>query len=379
MVTIIGVGESKFGHRLEGSAREISFEAFAEAMNDAKLLSKDIDCLLVSSSSIPGAEVEKGNAGLLATYFGTIPKPAFNVEASCASGSVGVRVAWSLIESGLHDVVAVVGYQKIGPPSSVKGGINDMMWEVPLGADHSVFFSLYSSTYMRVHGATETDLNSVTVKNRKHGSFNEKVAFKEPVTMDQIQRSPYSIPPVRKLTVADETEGSACLILCSDEKARGLTDTPISIKGIGMGAGSRSLAGRDSLMSLSALENASRDAFRMAKMERKDIDIAEVHDMCPILETLSYESSGLVAKGQAAKQVYDGQMEIGGTLPSNLDGGMQSYGHLPGVNGIQMIGGLAKQLRGDERKNIQARGAETAVAINLGGAASYATTTILAR
>ena len=49
-VAIIGVGQSAFVRGYPGSIRELAFEAFREAMEDAKLEAKDIDASIVASA-----------------------------------------------------------------------------------------------------------------------------------------------------------------------------------------------------------------------------------------------------------------------------------------------------------------------------------------
>lgn len=377
-VAIVGVGLSKFASQLKGSAREIAFESFSEAMQDAGLSARDVDCLIVSSSSLPGVEVEQSPAGLLASHFGTLPNPAFNVDAACCSSSVGMSIAQGFIESGMHDVIAIVGYQKIGPKLPRTGSINDVMWEVPVGGHHLVYFSMYSSEYMRQYHLDEDYLNKVTVKNRKYGTYNDRTAFNQTVSLDEVKNSPYLVEPIRSYTKADETEGAACFIVCSQDRARSLSDTPIWVAGLGMGTCSRSFASRESLSSIGSTVEASRQAFKRAKLNPNDIDVAAIHDVYPIQEILAYEDTGLTARGQAAKMLSEGQMDTGGKVPSNLDGGFQSFGHLPAANGAQQIVGLVKQLRGEAGKS-QENGAETALAMNYGGAGGYATVSILKR
>ena len=49
-VAIIGVGQSAFVRGFPGSIRELAYEGFKEAMQDAKLEVKDIDASLIASA-----------------------------------------------------------------------------------------------------------------------------------------------------------------------------------------------------------------------------------------------------------------------------------------------------------------------------------------
>src|SRR2546425_5766655 len=109
-VGIIGVGHSRFGKRSDASLRELAFEAYREALDDAEIDTSDIDASLVCSAT--HYDKQRSPAGVVAEYLGLNPQPTFNVEAACASSAVGLRTGWALVSSKLHDVMAVVGGEK---------------------------------------------------------------------------------------------------------------------------------------------------------------------------------------------------------------------------------------------------------------------------
>ncbi|TMI54500.1 acetyl-CoA acetyltransferase, partial [Candidatus Bathyarchaeota archaeon] len=104
-IGIIGVGHSKFGKRSDASLRELAFEAYSSALDDADIESSEIDGSVVCSAT--HYDKQRSPAGVVAEYLGLNPQPTFNVEAACASSAVGLRTAWALISSKLHDVMAV--------------------------------------------------------------------------------------------------------------------------------------------------------------------------------------------------------------------------------------------------------------------------------
>src|SRR6266545_7956889 len=115
-IGIIGIGHSKFGKRSDASLRELAFEAYSDALDDAEIESSVIDGSVVCSAT--HYDKQRSPAGVVAEYLGLNPKPTFNVEAACASSAVGLRTAWSLVSARLHDVLAVVGVQKMTELSS---------------------------------------------------------------------------------------------------------------------------------------------------------------------------------------------------------------------------------------------------------------------
>ena len=115
-VAIIGVGQSAFVRSYPGSIRELAFEGFKEAMQDAQMSPKDVEASVICSA--PEYDKQRSPAGVFAEYLGLNPQPTFYVESLCSSSSMGVKLAYSLVKSGLHDSVAVIGFQKMSEISS---------------------------------------------------------------------------------------------------------------------------------------------------------------------------------------------------------------------------------------------------------------------
>jgi len=117
-VGIIGVGQSKFVRAYPGSVRELVFEGFKEAMEDAKVTTKDIDATIVCSA--PEYDKQRSPSGVFAEYLGLNPQPTFYVESLCSSSTTGLRLAYSLVKSGLHDMVMVLGFHKMSEISAAE-------------------------------------------------------------------------------------------------------------------------------------------------------------------------------------------------------------------------------------------------------------------
>ena len=117
-VAIIGVGQSHFVRSYPGSIRELVFEGFREAVSDAQITAGDIDASVVCSA--PEYDKQRSPAGILAEYLGLNPQPTFYVETLCSSSSTGLRLAYSMVAAGLHEMVAVLGFQKMSEITSAE-------------------------------------------------------------------------------------------------------------------------------------------------------------------------------------------------------------------------------------------------------------------
>ena len=379
-VAIIGVGHSKFGKRNDASLRELAFEAFSDALDDAEIESSDIDGSVVCSAT--HYDKQRSPAGVVAEYLGLNPKPTFNVEAACASSAVGLRTAWALVSSGLHDVMAVVGVQKMTELSNqeiqeLMGRAGDVMWESPFGTTMPSYYAMYATAHMARYGTTEEDLAAVTVKNRKYGAKNPKAMFQKPVTAEEVLKSRPVSTPLKLFDCCANADGSSCILVANAQKARKITDKPIWIAGLGLASSPMALAGRSGPMtSFEVTKNAAKAAYDMARIKPSDVDVAEVHDSFSITEILNYEDLGFARPGKGAKLLKDGETELGGRIPVNIDGGLLSKGHPVGATGASQITTLVEQLR-KEAGELQVDGARVGLAQNIGGIGMYAAVSIL--
>ncbi len=385
-VAIIGVGQSAFVRGYPGSIKELTFEAFKEALQDAGISTKEIEASIICSA--PEYDKQRSPAGVLAEYLGITPKPTFYLESLCSSSSMGVRVAYSLIASGLHDVVAVIGFQKMSEISSAEsqermGRGADIQWESPFGTMMPAYYAMYARAYMEKYGLTSEDLALVRVKAATYGQINEKAVYRKPVTLDMFSdpESPMSSPVASPLRVGDccaNADGSSCVILANKEKAKALCEKPVWVLGVGAASESVNLAGRDLFTGLSVGISAAEQAYKMAGITPKDIDVAEVHDCFTIAEIMAYENLGFCKPGEAKELIRGKETYKEGSIPVNVDGGLLSKGHPIGATGGSQIRTIVLQLR-NEAGPMQVKDPEIGLVHNIGGVGLYGNVTILGR
>ena len=379
-VGIVGIGHSKFGKRSDASLRELAFESYSAALEDAEIESSTIDGSIDCAAT--HYDKQRSPAGVVAEYLGLNPKPTFNVEAACASSAVGLRNAWALISSGLHDVMAVIGVQKMTELSSeeiqeLMGRAGDVMWESPFGTTMPAYYAMYANAHMAKYGTTEEEMAMVTVKNRKYGSKNPNAMFQKPVAVEDVLKSRLVSAPLKLFDCCANADGAACLLVANSENTKKITDRPIWVTGVGLASSPMSVAGRRGpLTSFEVTKNAAREAYGMAGVKPSDVDLAEVHDSFSITEILNYEDLGFARPGKGSALLKAKETELGGKIPVNVDGGLISKGHPVGATGASQIVTLVKQLR-NEAGDLQVDGAKVGLAHNIGGIGMYAGVTIL--
>jgi acetyl-CoA C-acetyltransferase len=385
-VGIIGVGQSKFVRGYPGSIRELAFEGFSEAMQDAQLSAADIDASIICSA--PEYDKQRSPSGVFAEYLGLIPQPTFYLESLCSSTSMGLRMAYSMVKSGLHDAVAVVGFQKMSEISSAEsqermGRGADIQWESPFGTMMPAYYAMFAQAHMEKFGTTLEDLALVRVKSATYGQVNDKALFRKPVAAEMFTDPEHfmSGPVSSPLRVGDccaNADGSSCLIVASEEKARALGRKPVWILGLGAASASVNMSGRDQFTGLAVAQQASKQAYKMAGVGPKDIDVAEVHDCFTISEVLAYEDLGYAETGEGKELIRSRETYLEGSIPVNVDGGLLSKGHPIGATGGSQIRTIVLELRG-EAGEMQVKDPAIGLVHNIGGVGLYGVVTILGR
>jgi acetyl-CoA C-acetyltransferase len=380
-VAIVGVGQTPFSRSCGMSIRELCFEAFREAMEDINLTPKEIDASIICSA--PEYDKQRSPSGLISEYLGLTPKPTFYAESVCSSSTTGVKVAYSFIKSGLHDVVAVIGFQKMSELSSAEvqermGRGADIQWETPFGSMMPAGYALYAHAHMQKYGTTEEQLAKVRVKSGKYSVLNPLAMFQRVLTLEECLAARVIASPLKLYDCCANADGASCVIMASEEKAKKITDTPVWVAGIGSASDTLSTTNRTNLAGLTCTIEAAKQAYKMAQIEPKDVDVAEVHDCFTIAEIMAYENLGFCEPGEGGKLIEESQTYIGGKIPVNVDGGLLSKGHPIGATGGSQIRTIVLQLQGRAGKT-QVNGAEIGLVHNVGGIGVYGNVIILKR
>ena len=389
-VAVIGVGQSSFVRGYEGSIRELAFEAFREAMQDAGITQRDVDASIFCSA--PEYDKQRSPAGVLAEYLGLIPQPTFYVETVCSSSSTGVKVGYGMVKSGLHDVVVVVGFQKMSEITSAEsqermGRGADIQWEAPFGTMMPAYYALYAQAYMAKNGLTHDDLRDVRLKSATYGTTNERAVYRKGVKAADFDannpEAKMAGPVAWPLRVGDccaNADGSSCIILANKEKARAVSKKPVWVMGIGAASEAVNMAARpDFAKGLSVGYKAAEQAYKMAGVGVQDIKVAEVHDCFTIAEIMAYEGLGFAPMGEGKQLIRGKETYKEGRIPVNVDGGLLSKGHPIGATGGSQMRTIVLQLRG-EAGPMQVPGEpDVGLVHNVGGVGLYGNVTIFGR
>ncbi|ANF22118.1 thiolase domain-containing protein [Thermococcus piezophilus] len=380
---IIGAGMTPVGEHWKLALRDLAVEAVFNAMDDAGI---DKVYSLYVGNMISGPFVEQENLGsLIADWAGLGNIPAVKIEAACASGGAAVQEGVKAVLSGLEDVVAVVGVEKMTdawPNDATRylAYAADAEWELFHGASFVALNALVMRYYMKTHGYTEEDLALFAVNAHTNGAKNPYAMFKRSIKLETVLKSPYIADPLKLFDASPVCDGAAAVIITTPEKAKELgvpKEKWVEVAGMGRAIDTINLANREDLLTLKAAKIAAERAYKMAGVEPKDIDFFEIHDAFTIMAALSLEALGVAKKGDGAKLAREGQIAIDADYPIQTMGGLKARGHPVGATGVYQTVEAVLQLRGEAPNQVP--NAEVGLTQNIGGTGSNITVTVLRR
>jgi acetyl-CoA C-acetyltransferase len=380
-VGIIGIGHGTFGRRSDATVQELAYEPFRDALKDAGISREDIDASVIGS--VPEYHKQRSLPGVVQEYLGLNPKPTWLTEVACASGSAALRTAWMGIKAGVHDIVAVLGVQKMTELSTpeilaLMGRVGEVQWESVFGTTFPAYYAMFAQRHMYEFGTTREHLLEVAVKNHYYGARNPNALFQKEITMEKALASEEVSTPFQVYDCCANADGAACLILASEERAKAITDKVVWMDGVACATASMSVLRRPNLVGLPSAEQAANEAYEMAGVTADDIKVAEVHDCFTVAEIMAYEDLGFCKKGEGGPFISDRQAYIGGKVAVNVDGGLKSKGHPIGATGVSMTYEIARQLRGECGER-QVPDADVGLTHNVGGIGQYCFVQVLRR
>ena len=378
-VAIIGVSQTKFGELWEKSFRDLIVEAGLKAVDDANIEGEDLGAMYVGNMSAGLFVQQEHIASLIADHSGLTPIPCARVEAACASGGLALRNGIMAVASGYHDIVISAGVEKmtdVVDPTPAIATASDQEWEAQQGVTFPSLYAMMAKRHMYEYGTTREQLAMVSVINHKNGAKNPLAQFPMEISVDAVLNSSIVADPLRLLDCSPVSDGAAAVILCPAEDAKKYTDTPIYVKASAQASGTIALHDRKDLTTIDSTVHASRNAYKMAGIGPKDIDLVEVHDCFSINGLLAVEDLGFVEKGKGGIAIEEGMTELDGKIPVNPSGGLKARGHPLGATGIAQAAEIVWQLRGEAGKR-QVDGAQIGMTHNIGGTGGTAAVHIL--
>ncbi len=235
------------------------------------------------------------------------------------------------------------------------------------GGDHSPFMDVYGNEarkHMKEYGSTIEQFAVIASKNHFHSTMNPNAQYQFPVSVEQVLADRMVTWPLTRSMCAPVGDGAASAILCDEKtvKRLGLMSQAVKVRASVLGSGKARDKGEPDIGArLAAI------AYNKADLGPGDIDLAEVHDASAYGELHQTENMGFCKPGEGGILAMSGATRIGGKIPVNTSGGLESRGHPIGASGLGQIHEIVTQLRGKAGAR-QVKGARIGLAENGGGA-----------
>lgn len=373
-VAVVGVGCTKVGELWDKSLKDLVVESATKALNDAGIEKVDVVYVGNAYSQILQSQ---GNLGsLIVDSLGFNGIPAISIEAADSSGSLAFHEAYKAVRLGLANSVLVVGVEKMSDstPEEVAKALmacEDQDYVAFTGVTQAGLHALVLRLYMERFKVKHEDIAMFTVKAHKNSLNNPYAQFKNPLSVEDVLKSPILADPLRLLEYTAIADGSAALVLCSLEEAKKIASKPV-VKVLGSASATDKfyLPERIESLTFNATVKAAKKAFQEAKISINKVDFIETHDNSTIMGVISIEDLGFTKKGEGAAFIAEEE------IPVNTMGGSKGRGHPIGATGVYQLVEAVWQLRGEAGKN-QVKGAKIGLTHILTGIGNLASVNIL--
>jgi acetyl-CoA acetyltransferase len=398
-VVIIGGAMTKFGRHLDRNLKSLVTEAVEGALKDAGIGKEKLQGAWVGNASqgvLQGQESVRGQVVLRSMGIGGIP--VVNVENACASSATALHGARAMVALGEMEVALAVGMEKMyfedrGRVLPAFTGCMDVEMlpllmqafaeqeerirkereargetEKAKSGQRTVFMDVYAMAaraHMEKYGTTQRQLAVIASKNHYHSSLNPLAQYRNEFSVEEVLAAPEVAYPLTRPMCSPIGDGAAALVVCSEEFARKIgAGHAVEVAACMLASGEDPDAEKEE----STLTRLARSAYDRAGVGPEEVDLAEVHDATAFGELYVTEGLRFCPLGEGGPFAEAGHTRLGGRMPVNVSGGLESQGHPIGATGVRQVVELYWHLAGDGRAGKrQVEGARVGLAQNAGG------------
>ncbi|MEX0666452.1 MAG: lipid-transfer protein [Acidimicrobiia bacterium] len=342
---IVGIGATEFSKESGRSDLKLAIEACEAAIADAGLKPSQVDGMVTfTQDTNPEIEIAKSLGVGELSFFSRIHHGG---GAACGT----IQQAVLAVNAGVADYV--VCYRAFNERSGHRfgTGVQDRQPAATADTAHFSWYSphglltpaqwvaMFAARYLHEYGATSEDFGRIAVADRKHAAKNPKAWFYEkPITLEDHQESRWIVEPLHLLDCCQESDGGQALVVTTPERARDLKGVPAIVRSAAQGAGENqdmmTSYYRPSITGLPEMGLIARQLWNTTGLGPDDMQAAIIYDHFTPLALPQLEEFGFCGRGEAKDFIADGNIELGGRLPINTNGGQLGEAYIHGMNGI---------------------------------------------
>ena len=345
-VSIVGVGLHPFG-RFEISGREMGLVAARRALDDAGVSWSDVEFAA-------GGSRDGGHAEALVSELGLTGVPFIGVYNGCGTAGSAILTCAQAIESGAAEVALAVGFDKHDRGAFAVDPANYGLprWYAADGMMVTTqFFALKIQRYLHDHGLDARLLAEIAAKALRNGAITPHAWRRKAIPVDEIMAATMVNDPLTSYMFCSPSEGGAAVVLMSSERARQVCDRAVELRALEFRT--RQFGTFEVFnpwlapeITAGATVHAARAAFETAGIGPRDIDVAQLQDTEAGAELMHLAECGFCEHGEQERLIANGDLEIGGRMPVNTDGGLIANGEPIGASGLRQVIECVLQLQG---------------------------------
>jgi len=382
-VVIVGIGQVPVREHWDVSLRELAGRALRAARKDAADLQPQavyVGSMLAASAS------HQANLGALVCEVAGLAGQAEGItaEAAEASGAAALNLAWQAVRSGMVDVAAVVGVEKVtdvvgaGQELNLLGTSLDADYEAAEGLTPTGQAALLLQRYLYEHQFPREVLQGFPLIAHSNAVNNPNAMFRRALSEKAYNQAAVAAAPLNAFDLATHADGAAALILTrADLVPKNLSHKPVKLLSSSLISGRLAVHDRQDPLFFEAAAVSVGQACLKANIPLANIDFFEYSDSTTLHALLSLEAAGFAPRGQAWKLAMDGSLTLTGSLPVATMGGHMGRGFPLGASGVYQAVEACMQLRGEAGGN-QIAHAHYGMIQSLAGTGAAAVTHILA-
>jgi len=207
-------------------------------------------------------------------------------------------------------------------------------------------YAAFCRHHMARFGTTQRQMAAVSAKNHQHSVENPRAQFRRAFTIEDVLAARLIAWPLTLPMCSPISDGAAAALVCTPSYATklGQSARAIRIRASVLMSGDRRDPDR---MEDHVARKASRRAYEDAGLGPEDVNVVECHDATAFGEILKSALIGFFPFGEGGAAAERGETRIGGRVPFNPSGGLESKGHPIGATGLGQVFEIVGQLRGE--------------------------------
>lgn len=360
---ISGVGMTPFAKHGDVALHELGRRAAQEALDDAGMSYDDVGEVFGSSMLGPPQSALR-----VAHALGLTGVPVTGIESASAGGLVALRHAAWAVWSGRVDVALAVGYEKMTAlePGGVVPAVRQI-WDrfPPQGV-----YAIAGNRFLHDQGAGPEVFATVAAKSWNCAARYELAARRpdHEVTAEEVLSARMVSTPLTRMMCHANADGAAAAVVTRErigdaiallaiEQTSQFDDPDWPRVGPTIGPFAQTTA-------------TAQRAYAAADVDPSEVGAVSLHDLCSSEEVLTLVELGLGEPDEVVRMVLDGELDVGGRLPTNVDGGCVARGHPSGATALGQTADLVRQLRGSAGARQISSEVHTGVVQTMGGGGS---------